>query len=76
MMMHMIICCESTTWVLPYDRFLSRVFKDVGIDLSRETDFETPSTYDTYDTYDDQFMGRRKFDKTLDGFWIRKAERA
>ncbi|KAL6331915.1 hypothetical protein AAG906_020264 [Vitis piasezkii] len=32
MMMHMISCCESTTHVLPYDRFLTRVFKDVGND--------------------------------------------
>ena len=53
-MMHMIACCESTTRVLPYGRFLSQVFKDVGIDLSRETNFEAPSTYDTYD---DQSMG-------------------
>ena len=47
--MHMIASCESTTWVLPYGRFLSWVFKDVGIDLSRETKFELPGTYDTYD---------------------------
>ena len=49
MMMHMISCCESTTRVLPYDHFLTRVFKDAGVDLSRETDFETPTIYDTYD---------------------------
>ena len=72
-MMHMIACCESTTRVLPYSRFLSQVFKDVGINLSRETNFEDPSTYDTYD---DQSMGRMKFEKTPDGFWIRKAKRA
>ena len=47
-MMHMIACCESITRVLPYGRFLSQVFKDVGINLSRETNFEDPSTYDTY----------------------------
>ncbi|RVW97881.1 hypothetical protein CK203_021213 [Vitis vinifera] len=46
MMMHMISCVESTTRVLPYDRFLTRVFKDVGVDLSRETDFEVPTSYD------------------------------
>ncbi|KAL6349908.1 hypothetical protein AAG906_002015 [Vitis piasezkii] len=44
MMMHMISCCESKTRVLPYGRFLTRVFKDAGVDLSRETDLETPST--------------------------------
>ena len=43
MMIHMISCCESTTHVLPYGRFLTRVFKDVGVDLSRETYFEAPT---------------------------------
>ena len=49
MMMHMISCCKSTTRVLPYDRFLTRVFKDAEVDLSRETDFEASTIYDTYD---------------------------
>ena len=49
MMMHMTSCYESTTQVLPYDRFLTQVFKDAGVDLSRETDFEAPTSYDTYD---------------------------
>ena len=49
MIMHMISCVESTTRVLPYNRFLTRVFKDVGVDLSRETDFEVPTSYDPYD---------------------------
>nr|CAN66968.1 hypothetical protein VITISV_040712 [Vitis vinifera] len=40
-----------------------RVFKDVGIDLSRETDFEV---LNTYNTYDDQSMERMKFEKALD----------
>ena len=69
----MIACCESTTRVLPYDHFLSQVFKDADIDLSKEMDFEAPNTYDTYD---DQSMGQMKFEKTLDGSWIRKVERA
>ena len=73
MMMHMIYCCESTTRVLPYSRFLTRVFKDVSIDLSRKTDYEAPNTYDTYD---DQSMGMMKFEKALDGSWVKKAERA
>ena len=71
MMMHMISCCESTTRVLPYDRFLTRVFKDAGVDLSRETDFEAPNLYDTYD---EQSLGRMKFEKALNGSWIRRAE--
>ncbi|KAL6327906.1 hypothetical protein AAG906_027314 [Vitis piasezkii] len=66
MMMHMISCCESTTRVLPYGRFLTRVFKDADIDLSRETNFEAPSAYDTYD---DQSMGQMKFEKATDGSW-------
>ena len=49
MMMHMISCVESMTKVLPYDRFLTRVFKNARVDLSRETDFEAPASYNTYD---------------------------
>ncbi|RVW34786.1 hypothetical protein CK203_104433 [Vitis vinifera] len=60
MMMYMIACCESTTRVLPYGRFLTRVFKDANIDLSKETEFEAPNTYDMYD---DQSMGKMKFEK-------------
>ena len=57
MMMHMISYCESTTHVFPYGHFLTRVFKNVNVDLIRETDFEAPSTYDMYD---DQSMVRMK----------------
>ena len=71
-MMHMISCVESTTRVLPYDRFLTRVFKDAGVDLSRKTDFEAPTSYDTYD---EQSLGCIKFDKAPDDSWIRRAER-
>ena len=63
MIIHMISCCESTTRVLPYDRFLAKVFNDVGVDLSREIDFEDPIIYDTYD---EQSLGRMKFDKAPD----------
>ena len=73
MIIHMFSCCESTTRVLPYDHFLTRVFKDADVDLSRETDFEAPNIYDMYD---DQSMGRMKFAKALDGSWVRKVERA
>ena len=72
MMMHMISCCENTTQVLPYDCFLTRVFKDAGVDLSRETDFKALTSYDTYD---EQSLGRMKFEKTPDCSWIRRAER-
>ena len=71
MMMHMISYVESSTRVLPYDRFLTWVFKDVGVDLSRETDFEAPTSYDTYD---EQSLGHMKFEKVPDGSYIRKAE--
>ena len=50
----------------------SRVFKDAGVDLSRETDFEAPTSYDTYD---EQSLGWMKFEKAPDGSWIRRAER-
>ena len=72
MMMHIISCCENTTRILPYNRFLTRVFKDVKVTFSRETDFEVPSTYDTYD---EQSLGRMKFKKAPDDSWIRIAER-
>ncbi|KAL6340795.1 hypothetical protein AAG906_031905 [Vitis piasezkii] len=61
MMMYMISCCKSMTRVLPYGRFLTRVFKDVGVDLSRETDFEAPSSYDIYDDLSMKWM---KFEKS------------
>ena len=40
--------------------------------MSRETDFEAPTSYDTYD---EQSLGRMKFEKAPDGSWIRRAER-
>ncbi|RVX13814.1 hypothetical protein CK203_010138 [Vitis vinifera] len=72
MMMHMISCVESSTHVLPYDRFLTCAFKDARVDLSRETDFEAPTSYDTYD---EQSLGHMKFEKAPDSSWVRKAER-
>ena len=72
MMMYMIACCESTTRVLPYGRFLTRVFKDANIDLSKEIEFEAPNTYDMYD---DQSMGKMKFEKASYGSWVRKVEK-
>ena len=72
MMMHMIACCENTTCVLPYGSFLTKVFNNADVDLSRKTNFEVPSTYGTYD---DQFMRMMKFEKGLDGSWVRKVDR-
>ena len=71
MMMHMLACYESSTRILPYGRFLTCVFKDAEVDLSREKDFEAPSSYDTYD---EQLLARMKFEKGPDGSWIRKVE--
>ena len=70
--MYMIACCESTTRVLPYGHFLTRVFKDASVDLSRETDFKAPNTYDTYD---DQSMGMMKFEKAPNGSQVMKAKK-
>ena len=67
----MISCCESMTLALPYDHFLTKVFKDVGVDLSRETDFEALTLYDTYD---EQSLKQMKFEKAPDGSWIRRVE--
>nr|CAN63282.1 hypothetical protein VITISV_010198 [Vitis vinifera] len=63
---------DSRTHVLSYGRFLTRVFKDVSVDLGRETNFEVPNAYDSYD---EQSMGRMKFEKAPDGSWFRRAER-
>ena len=51
MMHHMIACYENTTHVVPYTHFLSKVFKEVGIDLFRERDIDVLSIYDTYNTF-------------------------
>ncbi|KAL6312371.1 hypothetical protein AAG906_008043 [Vitis piasezkii] len=72
MMMHMLAClCESSTRVLPYGRFHTSV-QGCGVDLSKERDFEAPSSYDTYD---EQSLARMKFEKGPDGSWNRKVER-
>ncbi|RVW95254.1 hypothetical protein CK203_034189 [Vitis vinifera] len=64
MMMHMMACCERPKRILPYGRFMTRVFKDAGVDLSREQEVEAPSSYDTYD---EQSMARMKLEKAPDG---------
>ena len=60
------------THILSYGRFLTRVFKDVIVDLSREIDFEAPNAYDTYD---DKTMGQMKFEKAPNGSQVRKVKR-
>ncbi|RVW64652.1 hypothetical protein CK203_066544 [Vitis vinifera] len=61
---------ESCTplWLLPYQSI-----QGCRGNLTRETDFEVPNTYDTYD---DQSMGKMKFEKAWDGSWVKRAERA
>ena len=59
---------RTPLWSLPY-----MSIQEYQRDLSRETYFEAPSTYDTYD---DQFIGRVKFEKASNGSQVRKAERA
>ena len=63
MLQYTIACYQSTTWVFPYGRFLTRVFKDVGTNMRRETNFEALGAYDTYD---DQWTRQMKFKNTLD----------
>ena len=61
------------TRILLYGHFLTRVFKDVGIDLSKEADFEA---FSTYDTYDDQSMKMMKFEKAPNGSCVMRVKRA
>ena len=72
MMMHMISCVERSARVLPFGRFLTSAFKDARVNMSRETYFEAPTSYDKYD---DQSLGHMKFEKAPDSSWVRKAER-
>ena len=50
---------------------MTRVFKDAGVDLSKEQEVEAPSSYNTYD---EQSMARMKLEKAPDGSWIRRAD--
>ena len=67
MLNHMIFCCESTTRVLPYGRFLTKVFREFGLDLSTEIENDKVSVFDTYT---EPTMGRMKFVKSKDDEWI------
>ena len=68
MLNHMITCWESMTQVLPYGRFLTKVFKEFGLDLSIETESDRVSVFDTYT---ESTMGIMKFVKSEDGEWRR-----
>ena len=47
MINHMIVCCKSTTQVLPYGRFLMKVFREFGLDLSTKTESDKVFVFDT-----------------------------
>ena len=68
MLNHMIARCQSMTRVLPYGRYLTKVFKEFGLELSKET--ESDKVY-VFDTYTKSTMGRMKFVKLEDGEWRR-----
>ena len=70
-MNHMVTCCESKTRILPYERIMTKVFKEFGIDLTLEDKVEEPSPYDTYNGMS---MGRMKFEKAIDGSWVHPVE--
>ena len=67
MLNHMMSCCQSTTWVLSYGRFLTKVFKEFGLDLKLKTKIEMPSSFNTYN---ESSMGMMKFIKGDDGVWL------
>ena len=55
------------TWVLPYGRFLTKVFKEFGLYLKAEAEIEKSSPFDTYT---ESSMGRIKFIKGDDDVWV------
>ena len=63
----MATCWERKTRILTYGRIMTRIFKAFGIDLTLE-DVEEPSPYNTYN---DMFMGHMKFERVVDGSWVR-----
>ena len=71
MLNHMIACCKSTTRVLPYGLFFTKVFKEFGLDLSTETKNDKVSVFDTYT---ESTTGRMKFVKSEDGEWRRMGD--
>ena len=67
----MVICCESTTRILPYGHIMTKIFKAFGIDLTLEDEVEEQSPYDTYNGMS---MGRMKFEKVVKGSWVHPME--
>ena len=64
MLNHMIACCLCTMWVFPYRRFMMKVFKEFGIDLSSEIDDKKAFVFKTCNQ---SSMGRMKFVRSDDG---------
>ena len=64
MLNHMIACCESMTQVLLYGCFLTKVFREFGLDLSTEIESDKVSMFETYI---ESTMGRMHFVKSEDG---------
>ena len=48
MLNHMIAYCESTTQVPPNGLFLTKVFREFGLDLSTKIENDKVSVFDTY----------------------------
>ena len=64
MLNHMMACFQSKTWVLPYGCFLTKVFKEFGLDMKDEIEIEKPSPFNTYTK---SSMGMMNFIKGDDG---------
>ena len=64
MLNHMMACFQSKTWVLHYGRFLTKVFKEFGLDMKAETEIEKPFPFNTYTK---SSMGMMNFIKGDDG---------
>ena len=69
MLNHKMGCSQRMTQVLPYGRFLTKVFKEFGIGLKAKKEIEKSSPFDTYTK---SSLGRMKFRKGDDGVWARR----
>ena len=69
MLNHMMAYCQNTTWVLPYGRFLKKVFKEFSLDLKATIEIEKRSPFYTYT---ESSMGTMKFIKGDDSAWVRR----
>ena len=59
-MNHTATCCESKTRILPYGRIITKVFKAFGNEFNLDDEINN-----------DMSMGRMKFEKVVDGSWVR-----